>query len=332
MGLDEKYQGLFRPTVHYGKIEIDQDKCIGCGQCTTNCPGDIPQLDENEKAFMGREQGCISCSNCIVVCPEDAITLVESFFIEDGYYKTTPADIPYRLPEAPLDADGNPSEFNAMEMAMFERRSVRNFKDDPVPEPLIRRIIEAGRFAPSAGNCQPWRFIVVTDQELLNEISTRIQPLAAMASGMYQNDEMLETLAAQFEADPQPGMFDPRVQGGLMAVGEGTLPALVAAPALIIILGDERSIGGPDLNIGICGQNMNLAALSLGLGACWVGFISVINMMPDIVERLGIEEPYKVATSMSIGYPAFKQSGIVAREAKPVTWFRPGGKGPEVEH
>ena len=65
---------------------------------------------------------------------------------------------------------GNIFEINAIEKAIFERRSVRNFKDKPVPEALIQRVLEAGRFAPSAGNCQPWRFIVITDKALIKEI------------------------------------------------------------------------------------------------------------------------------------------------------------------
>lgn len=328
MTIDKQF--MFRPKVHWGKIEIDQEKCVGCGQCTDNCPGKVPVVEEG-KARMGREE-CITCSNCVVTCPEEAITIKETFYVEEGFYKTVPADIPYEYPAPPKDADGKSTEFTPMEKAVFERRSNRNFTKDPVPEHLIRRILEAGRHAPSTGNCQPWRFVVITDKELLDEIAGRIQPLAAMASAAYRTDEMLDMLVAQYEMEPQPGMFDPRVQGGIQAVGEGILPVFLDTPTLIILLGDERAISGPEINIGICGQNMTLVANSLGLGACWVGFVSLLNMIEDLKQRLGIEPPYKVIASLAVGYPAFKQHGMVAREAKPVTWFRPGASGPEVEY
>jgi nitroreductase len=51
------------------------------------------------------------------------------------------------------------------------RRSVRKFKSDAVPEELIERILDAGRWAPSGLNNQPWRFAIVRDRELIKEIS-----------------------------------------------------------------------------------------------------------------------------------------------------------------
>jgi nitroreductase/NAD-dependent dihydropyrimidine dehydrogenase PreA subunit len=323
---------IFRPTVRYGEMAIDADKCTGCGACHDNCPGGIMIMGDDDVAKMDPDRlFCFTCSNCAVVCPVDAISIKSPYFVEAGFYETTPSDIPTRLPAPPLDADGNATEYTPIEKEILERRSMRNFKDDPVPDHLIRRIIEAGRMAPSAGNCQPWRFIVITDTELLDEIAGAIQPMASMFSAMYQNDDMLEMLAGQYDADPQPGMFDPRVQGGIRAVGEGELPALVGGRALIIMLGDERSIAGPELNIGICGSNMNYVANSLGLASCWVGFISLVNMNPELSAKLGVEAPYKIISSLALGYPAFDQKGMVAREAKPVAWFRPGGSGPEME-
>ena len=76
---------------------------------------------------------------------------------------------------------------------------------------------------------------------------------------------------------------------------------------------------------------MNLAALSLGLGFCWIGFSQVIEMIPALKEKLGLEMPWKINTAMVLGYPKFKQEGIVPREFRPVTWFREGADGPVIE-
>ncbi|MBC7113398.1 MAG: nitroreductase family protein [Candidatus Methanomethyliales bacterium] len=52
--------------------------------------------------------------------------------------------------------------------AIKARRSVRSYKEDPVPDDLIEKILDAGRWAPTGGNIQPWRFIVVKDRTLLD--------------------------------------------------------------------------------------------------------------------------------------------------------------------
>ena len=52
-----------------------------------------------------------------------------------------------------------------------ERRSIRKFQDKPIPEKEIQMILDAGRWAPSASNRQPWRFIVIKDQDILKKIS-----------------------------------------------------------------------------------------------------------------------------------------------------------------
>ena len=130
------------------------------------------------------------------------------------------------------------------------------------------------------------------------------------------------------------GTLDPRViLGGMGSVTrEGEEAVSLGAPAVILILGDERAISGAELNIGICGQNMNLVANSLGIKACWNGFISrfLENIRP-LKKKLGIKKPWKVVTSLCLGYPKFKQEGIVPREDRPVTWFREEGAGPEAQ-
>jgi len=54
---------------------------------------------------------------------------------------------------------------------ILNRRSIRRYKSDPIPEDVLHRILEAGRLAPSAGNRQPWHFIVITDPEIKDKLS-----------------------------------------------------------------------------------------------------------------------------------------------------------------
>ncbi|MEW6444024.1 MAG: nitroreductase family protein [bacterium] len=331
----EDLEPMVRPkagTVHMGKMKADPEKCTRCGLCLLNCPFRAWETDENEVPRMKQEHECFSCYNCMAACPAGAISIVEPYRVESGYYRTDPGPLPARLPAEPKDARGNPAEWTAVERLIFERRSVRNFKPDPVPEALVRRVVEAGRFAPSGGNCQPWKFVVVTDQALITELNEACYGVLSMFYTAYKNDAMVKSLVPIHAANPSPGLYDPRIiLGGMGSVTRGDLPVFLNAPVVILMACDDRAIGGPQIAAGIAGQNMNLAALSLGLGFCWVGFSQVIEMVPPVKEKLGLKDPWRVQTAMVLGYPKFKQSGIVPREFRPVTWFREGAAGPQLE-
>jgi nitroreductase/NAD-dependent dihydropyrimidine dehydrogenase PreA subunit len=330
----EELEPMFRPSgVHMGVMKADAEKCTQCGLCLENCPFRAWELDENEVPQMKAEYECFSCYNCMVVCPTGAISIEKSYYVEDGsFYETQGGPLPAKMPNDPQDADGKPDEWTVVERTILERRSVRNFKPDPVPEPLVRRVLEAGRFAPSSGNCQPWKFIVVTDKALINEMNESIYNVLSMFYGAYTNDAMVKGLIPVYQQSLQSGLFDPRIMlGGCGAITRKHAPVLLDAPVVILMACDERSIGGPQIQAGICGQNMNLAAMSLGLGFCWVGFSQVIEMVPELKEKLGLADPWKINTAMVLGYPKFKQEGIVPREFRPITWFREGSGGPVFE-
>lgn len=55
--------------------------------------------------------------------------------------------------------------------ALKTRRSIREYKDKPIPKDLLERIVDAARFAPTARNIQPWEFVVVTKQETLKKLA-----------------------------------------------------------------------------------------------------------------------------------------------------------------
>jgi nitroreductase len=270
----------------------------------------------------------------MVVCPRDAISIAEPYHVDSGFWKTLPHLLPALWPLQPQNAEGKPDQWTEVERAVFTRRSVRNFKDKPVPEPLIRRVLEAGRFAPTSGNCQPFQFVVVTNKALINEMN---EASFKIINGIYQaymdDEKVKKVLASQYEAAPSPGSWDPRIIVG--GIGKSVVarvnPVLLGAPAVILITADTRSIGGPHIQVGISGQNMILVASSLGLKATWVGFVAYCSMVPAIMEKLGIQPPFTIVSSIVLGYPKFRQEGIVPREFRPIIWHREGVPGREIE-
>jgi nitroreductase/NAD-dependent dihydropyrimidine dehydrogenase PreA subunit len=311
-----------------GVMKADKDICTQCGLCIKNCPFKCWEMGGDEFPRLKDEYDCFSCSNCVVACPVDAISIVETYKVTDGFWQTAPEPLAYTMPFDPLDADGNPDEFNPIERAILERRSVRNFKDKPVPEPLIRRVLEAGRAAPSAGNCQPWKFIVITDRKLIDQMNEATLAAISPIYSTYKDDAQVQNLKPATEANPSG--FDRRMaSGGMGSVAKRHLLASLGAPCAIVMLGDRRSIGSLEMNIGICGQNMNIVANSLGIKACWSGFLSV--GFGAIAGKFDIGANWQPLTTLVLGYPAFKQEGMVPREYRPVQWFREGSDAVEID-
>lgn len=58
------------------QVEIDSEKCIGCGECVDICPEDVYEM-QDEKSVPVNEENCVGCESCVEVCEQDAITITE---------------------------------------------------------------------------------------------------------------------------------------------------------------------------------------------------------------------------------------------------------------
>lgn len=329
----EDVKDVLRPDkVQMGVMEVDDETCTSCELCIQNCPFKCWEMGEDEIPRLKEFYACFSCFNCMVVCESGAISIAETYHVKDGFWKTEPYPLPVKEPLRPKDENGSPDEWTSVERAILERRSVRNFTEKPVSDHLIRRVLEAGRFAPTSGNCQPWQFVVITDQKLITEIDEMLHPAMEGFYNMYRNDELVKGLEEAVKQSMPKPPFDPRVMLGGFGVwaSKAMLPSL-GAPAVILIAGDERAIAGAELQIGICGQNMSLAANSLEIKSCWSGIYTMIESMPDLKAKLSLAAPFKIISGLVLGYPEFKQEGLVAREYRPVSWFRNGLDHVEIE-
>jgi nitroreductase len=228
-----------------------------------------------------------------------------------------------REKELPLDED-----WNQVEKVILERRSVRIYKPKQVPEALVRRILEAGRFAPSAGNFQPWGFVVVRDKEIIDKMESDIRRMCKLLKSVFAWETSPLGAASKYIAKTSiwmlPNMMHPMTFGAISDIADGNLSVFHGPPTVILLLKDRRGAGKPEVDLGICGQNIVLAAHSLGLGTCWVGFVELLRRNPIWKKRLGIEYPFELCEGISVGYPVGHPDGMVPREASKVKWLENG--------
>jgi nitroreductase/NAD-dependent dihydropyrimidine dehydrogenase PreA subunit len=214
------------------------------------------------------------------------------------------------------------------EKIILSRRSVRQYKKEQVPEFMVRRILEAGRFAPSAGNYQPWKFIVLRDPDIIDGITETVisscRTFSKMLDYRRKGFSWLRPLTKIFtrlmhhELHPMPF-------GAIPLVADGKLGLWHGAPTVIIILKDVRGVSSPELDCGIAGQNMVLAAHSMGLGTCWVGFSKLaLDKNTKWKKLLGISYPYRFMSSLAIGWPRGNPDGMITRQTGAVDWYENG--------
>ena len=205
------------------------------------------------------------------------------------------------------------------------RKSIRRYKPDPIPDELVFKVLEAGRWAPTGENDQPWIFIVVTDPETRKKIGElgRIET-GAFCTAEYGMGRLQERFA---------GVKDPTNRERVMRMmysGE-TSQIATNAPVIIVIAGTVNALNTPyDLCAAI--ENMLLEAHALGLGGVWVeGPAGPTRRKKILKELLGIPTgmgEYHIQAYIAFGWPKEKRKH--PRPKKPledmVYWEKFGNK------
>jgi nitroreductase len=171
------------------------------------------------------------------------------------------------------------------------RRSIREFLDKPVEKQLINEIILAGRYAPSAKNDQPWRFIVITDKERIANLSKDVK---AQILSILKKRFILQFFYKQLRKKETVGFL----YAAAMAPKD---MIFFNAPALILILTKDKQFY--DESCACCAQNMMLAAHSLKLGSCWIGFANFLNQNKKVLKELQVPKGYHISAALIFGHP-----------------------------
>lgn len=175
------------------------------------------------------------------------------------------------------------------------RRSVRHFKKDFVRPEAIKVILDAGRWAPSANNCQPWEFVVVSEEE-------EKVPLAELYVRAYRKEA--EDLL--FREDAEKLFSDPfKVKKRILSMLDMLRHQLLDPPYIIVVCVDPRKSRSYLLESGAAIQNMLLTAWDLNLGSCCIELATTLLSeyfeMDNLKSLLGIPEEIKVIALIPIG-------------------------------
>jgi nitroreductase len=219
--------------------------------------------------------------------------------------------------------------WTAVERVILNRRSTRAFKKKPIPDFMIRRILEAGRFAPSAGNFQPWKFAVINSPEIIAAMERDAIKMAKLLMWCldYSRNAVRRIFLKPFAKliiRLQKNQLHPVPFGLLKEIADGHAPVFHGAPTLILLYEDARGVSCPAVDIGICGQSMVLAAHSMGAATCWIGLIKLLMYYPRWKKFFKVKYPYRLENLIAVGWPKVKSDGLVPREAQRVHWYEGG--------
>ena len=207
--------------------------------------------------------------------------------------------------------------------AMNKRRSIRGFTADPLPNALLREILETAIKAPSALNSQPWEFAVIAGSVLDQIRSANVEKLrsgAPMApdhvaarwpkASVYRERQV--ELAKQIFHLMDIAREDKEKRNAWQERGF----RFFDAPAAIIVMADQAlSESGPLLDIGMVVENICLAAVAHGLGTC---IEDQGIFYPEVIRKLaGIPETKRLIIGIAIGYPdwAYPANQLKTRRA-----------------
>ena len=161
----------------------------------------------------------------------------------------------------------------------MKRRSVRLYESKPIPKEILQTLINAGNAAPTGGNVQNWRFVIVEDRSFKEKL---------LSLGIPRYKKWMESAPK--------GLVDMRKE--IDAVVSD--PIYYDAPAIVFVIGSGMT---SDHDTPMVCENIMLAARSLDIGSCWVYFGQLALDDQDVRNALEMQEGEKVYGPILLGYP-----------------------------
>lgn len=226
------------------------------------------------------------------------------------YFETFAVKVAEKIlyPDGGGPSQKTPFDTNIVLKTIKERRSIRQFQDKDVDQDTIELLLRAAIWAPSANNDQPWKFVVVRDKEIKNQI---IDAVIERMKGAYEKlGYPLDRIKMYWS-----GVFSAPVHIFAFCDTSG-----------IVVDKDfkEMEILHNMQGVSIACQNILLAAQALELGSLWAGGPMVVE--EQIKTLLRVPEDVRLAAIIGVGYPAYKAFPPVRKPLSKVMYIEKWGE------
>ena len=193
-------------------------------------------------------------------------------------------------------AEFSPEQRSGLYRAIYERRDIRVFRDDPVPPETLARIIGAAHHGPSVGFMQPWDFILVSDVETRTQVKDLFERERQAAAQFFDDTRRSQYLSLKLE-----GIMEAPVN--LCVTCDPTRGEEVLG---------RNAMPETDVYSTCCAvQNLWLAARAEGVGVGWVSILK----LPQLRRILGIPPHIVPVAYLCLGYPVEFPDGPVLQTA-----------------
>ncbi len=286
------------------RITIDAETCTRCGRCIITCPRKLLVREGDDVRPADALDLCIACGHCVAVCEPGALSH---------------SAVPEGQPDAPAEPVLGDEQ---LELFLRSRRSIRKFKREPIEQAKLERLFDIARYAPTGKNRQAVRYTVALDD--------RIKRLEAATAEFYRKlTGLLESPIGRPLVGLKVGKKNlgdllwglPDLKRDVERVERGLPTYCHDAPAVILIHGEPSSTMAEDC--GFASYHIAMAAETLGLGTCWIGYITAAAAQHAKVRQVAdIPEGHELYSTIAVGVSAEAFHRLVPRNPANVRYLR----------
>lgn len=179
---------------------------------------------------------------------------------------------------------------------ILNRRSIRVYSSEQIKQEDLDNILKAGYFAPSGCNAQPWHFTVIQNNDVMQYLSDETKK------------ELIKSDNEMFKKMGNNESFN----------------VFYHAPTIIVVSG-EKNAPLPQVDCAAATENMLLAAESLGIGTCWIGFVIFLfkgERSEEFMKLLQIPKGYEPYYAITLGYKKYTNPKVQPRRENIINYIK----------